>query len=578
VTASPRRRIGLALAVLAIALLAWRGLRERAAVPIAPPPATTADADTIDVSDRGPDEDLELLLGADPRLQQYLAPSARSGPFDPDTSNPIALLVGRLARSSSPEPVGQAKYELARMGAAAVPALRRFIEERFDQAEAGPQVQNAYEALHQMEPGTDGVRQLLRDGLAHPQTTVRSVAIRALARHATIYEYDALFDLLTRSAPSAQPTIVAALHTASPERLEGDLADVLLQPGFEAAWQTGASSIGPCVEASAAAYETLALDAPAAVRPYYAACRARHGDEEALAWLRELLHSKNPTERSITANALAGAGLVGELVPLLEDPDPSLRIFAIDKLGEDERTDERRASLSTRLGDGSADVRRVALGVLIAWGDPAAEEAALDGLKQSRGEYETALVALERRWNDDAELARRALEILIALREERGHRAPGELARIENGIARVPLPEASLFLLELGRAYPPRSSGARSKLRNHRHFALKAGRAGRDVLREAWALETDPLWRMDLAEAIVFGESDEERASTREFLIGILRSDRVHPYEQLGAAMRLARLGPMAEVAPVLKRATLNVTHPEVRRALQALLWDWYGK
>jgi hypothetical protein len=576
------RRIGFALALLAIAILAWRGLRDRPEAPSEQPAVTErtgSDPATSSAGQAGTDEDLEALLHGDPRLQRYLGQNARSGPFTADMSDPVTMLVGRLARSSSSAPVAQAKTELGQMGASAVPELRRFIEERFDRRELSPQVQNAYEALHQMEPGTDGVRQLLRDGIEHAETSVRSVAIRALAKHATVYEYDALFDLCPRVGPELQALLAVAMHTASPERLELDLADVLGEPGYEVARHTGASLIGTCAAASAGAYETLVREAPPAVLPFYAACRALHGDEEALELLRTLLVSENPTERSITANALSNAGLIGELVPLLKDPDPSLRIFALDKLAGDERSDERRARLSALLGDPSADVRRVALKTLVTWGDPAADEAALDGLKQTLGEFETALLALDGRWKTDAELARRALDILIALREERGHRAPGELARIENGIARVPLPDASRFLLQLGRAYPPRSYGARNeKLRNHRHFALKAGYAGRDVLREAWDRETDPLLRMDFAEAISFGATEEERAATREFLIGILRSDRVNPYEQLQAAMRIARLGPAAEVAPVLKRATINVSHPAVRRALQALLWDWYGE
>ena len=428
-----------------------------------------------------------------------------------------------------------------------------------------------------MDVGIHGVRQILGDALQHPQDIVQLAAVSALAKHASVYEFDALFDLCTRSIPSVQREIVAALHTADPRRLEDALTAELLEPGLETAWLSAAALMGPCAPGTAERFEELAREAPPGVLPYYAACRALHGDEEALARLRELLRSENPTERSTAGRALKNQGLVDELTAMLEDPDSSLRIFALEALAEAGRTDARQAAVSACLGDASARVRRVALTILVGWGDPAARDGALEGLKGDAAEFRTALIALGNGWNDDPELARRALDILVALRDERAHRGQEELARVENGIARVPLPEAAEYLLELGRAYPLRSRGARSEMRNHRHFALKAGQPGRERLAEQWAAELDPLHRMDLVEALPFGQTEDERGATRDFLIGILRSDRVHPFEQLQASMRLARIGPTEIVAPILKRATLDVTHPDVRRGMQCLLWDWYG-
>ena len=56
-----------------------------------------------------------------------------------------------------------------------------------------------------------------------------------------------------------------------------------------------------------------------------------------------------------------------------------------------------------------------------------------------------------------------------------------------------------------------------------------------------------------------------------------LRED-VTPYEILVAADYLVRLGPASEVAPILKRVALRLEHPEVRPALQCLLWRFYGE
>lgn len=573
-----RRLVGLGIALLALGILAFRGLLQRSDEP-APDPTAEQEEGQATSGPAGPSyDDVEALLAEDPRLQRYLGEYLRDSPWTENT-DALSILVQRLARSSSPEPLSQAKYELGRMGEEAVPELRRFIEERAGKPELAPQVQNALEALHQMDVGVHGVRQLFGDALQHPQEMIRRVAIRGLAKHADIYEFDALFDLCTRSVPGDQRSIVAALHTADPARLEEYLADQLTEPGLEAAWSAAAALLGPCLAVSAERFEQLAQSAPPAILPYFAACRALHGDEQALTRLRELLTSENPSERTIVARALTNEGLVDELMPLLEDPDPSLRVLAIDTLGEAGESEARRTAIAARLGDKSPDVRRLALATLVAWNDPAATDRALEALKGKRGEYQDGLLALQRRWDDDPELARRALDILIALRDERSHRAPKELQRLENGIASVPLPDAARYLLELGRAYPIRSKDARTPgWRNHRHFAFKAGARGRDVLRERWDVETDPLRRMDLVEGMGLGETDAERDAMRAFLISILRSDRVHPYEQLQASMRLARMGPVEDVAPVLKRATLDVSHPEVRRAMQGLLWDWYGQ
>ena len=48
------------------------------------------------------------------------------------------------------------------------------------------------------------------------------------------------------------------------------------------------------------------------------------------------------------------------------------------------------------------------------------------------------------------------------------------------------------------------------------------------------------------------------------------------PYETLYAADRLTRMATVDVAAPLLKRVTLRITQPDVRVALQCLLWANY--
>ena len=113
-------------------------------------------------------------------------------------------------------------------------------------------------------------------------------------------------------------------------------------------------------------------------------------------------------------------------------------------------------------------------------------------------------------------------------------------------------------------------------LRAHRWMCMQmanSGVLGRAVLLEGLASERDPVRRLDLIWAYATVHGDED---VREALLVLTEDDSLHPLERLFSAGRLVRVGPSHEVAPRLKRTCLRIEHPEVRKALQCMLWKWY--
>jgi len=70
-------------------------------------------------------------------------------------------------------------------------------------------------------------------------------------------------------------------------------------------------------------------------------------------------------------------------------------------------------------------------------------------------------------------------------------------------------------------------------------------------------------------------ETSSDRA--RDFLITVAESDRSTPIEILYSADFLVHRGPAERIAPILKRLALRIEEPNVRRALNCMLKEWYG-
>jgi hypothetical protein len=115
-------------------------------------------------------------------------------------------------------------------------------------------------------------------------------------------------------------------------------------------------------------------------------------------------------------------------------------------------------------------------------------------------------------------------------------------------------------------------------LRAHDWLMIQAANtdvAGRRFLADALPLETDPLRRLDLIDAV--GSARDELART--VLLELVEQGSRSPYERLFAASCVIKVGPSWEVAPRLKRVAFSMQGPgesDARVGLQCLLWQWY--
>jgi hypothetical protein len=271
---------------------------------------------------------------------------------------------------------------------------------------------------------------------------------------------------------------------------------------------------------------------------------------------------------------LARAGLVDEIAPSLErDGSADTRILAAGFLSATpELTRRMRPALLEGLSDPSSDVAVACAEALADVGDGGAIERGLEMLGDpAPGSLRGGLRILRAAMAREEALARRVLERLQGLAEDAGRRSLEERAPFLQAIGQVPLAAAARYLLD-------RADEAEGTLQDQpaeRWIMLQAGNVGEpglDVLLERLDGETDPLRRVDLVEALTMRGGDR----ARDAVLARVGEGEGTPYEILYAADRLVRMGPAARVAPVLKRATLRIEQPDVRAALQCLLWASY--
>lgn len=514
----------------------------------------------------------ERSLAADDRMAWLLAPCPNAAPFVGDTSDPVAILVDKIARGHL-DPMRLAKSELSAMGAAALPALRRFCEAQFSDPDGAQRLLNGLTVIGAMK--TDAGTDVLLTALGHPQDTVRIEAVRGLAAHASPADYDRLKALIPVSTPSTQNEIGAALARADRNRAEDDFVAWLAGPRDHAAVWIGAtnrfcdSQRPEILDRFRELYPRLEGEA----RFNLEAALARHGGETALADLRTALADENTEKRTAAARAFERVGLVSEIVPLLwNDRDEILRGMVARAIAEMPRTPETDGWLRKGSLDRARSVQLACLRVLAERGDPEAFDQGLTMLEGNRADLEFGIQMLKGAWGKYPEFARRSLALLEGLRAGTIQPVRVEAATLDRAIAQIPLVEAARALYDRARTTP----GEIDSLPAHRWYLMQAGNTGPDSrawLRERWDEELDPTWRVDLVAASAF---DKDEAS-RQFLLRILDLDRTTPLEMLHAANLLAHHGPTATVAPRLKRAVLRVADPVVRPALNCLLNQWYG-
>ncbi|HVS11934.1 MAG TPA: HEAT repeat domain-containing protein [Planctomycetota bacterium] len=514
----------------------------------------------------------------DPRIAWLLAPCVNSGHYDVNTADILPILVETVLHGQR-DPLQRARIELARQGPEGLEAARRLIE-RYRNDPAGVyHVRNAIDVVTLSEE--PGAREVLVDCIrSRLSESLQLLALRGLRKHGKSQDYDLALEQLEVVSPEFRPELAVLLEKLDPARAARQFGEWIRSGTYPGTAPVMAALLGGS-QAREAGLEAKGLWSGAAplLRPSLAAAAAREGDEEGLVYLREEQRAGEAERRRAAIDALSQARLGSELVwSLREDPSPGLRLAALQGLAEPQEAERGvgpealRSLLRERLADPDERVRAGALQALAASGDPRALDDALELLSDPAvGALALGMRALEPRIAQDEALATRAFERLRVRHEAEAARPLAERSDLLHAIGRIPIePAARLLLDQEGDA-----QGSISGLHGRRWLMLQVGNTGEPgqrLLARELERERDVVRRLDLIE----GLSVRPTELARQALLELVELGEASPYEILYAADRLVRLGPAAEVAPVLKRATLRVVQPDVRMALQCLLWASY--
>jgi HEAT repeat protein len=511
-------------------------------------------------------------IEADDRIAYLLAPCPSAEAFLADTSDMTSVLVAKLATGQR-DPLKTAKAELVAIGDAAMPELQAAFDKSFSDPHGEPRLLNIL-TVASLTASQRG-RPILLRGLEHPAESVRTAAARGLQRHPDPADYDRIRALLPISNAEMQTQIARTLAACDRKRLEDDFLSIP-PTGHDVPFQkTVVFEISDTrrddvIDAFVRAYP----NAEGEVQAFMAAAAARMGNGEAHAALLAWLKDESPARRQLAVQAMIRAGLVTELAPRLREEEQDLiRESVANGIAGLPPTPETRAWLAGGLSDRARNVRMTCMVALVKLDDDAAVNAALELLKGENADLESGLRVLREAWKENPALAERALAILLRLRAHELEPVRVSTGALDRAIAQVPLEAATRFLYDLARKTPGDVEGIPA----HRWYLQQAGNtgsAGWSFLRSRWDEEAEPRRRMDIVMACAY---DISSARTRDFLISVAESERATPLEILYAARFLVQRGPAAEIAPLLKRLTLRVQDPDVRRALNCMLWEWYG-
>lgn len=535
-------------------------------------------------------EESAQTLRADSRISELIFPCSRDAYFGEDTSNLIPALLQKL-ETGQKDPLIRAQITLASMGQAVIPGLQSMTDRLIAAPEYKARLHNVLGVVARMDPplGREVALRLIDD----PLESLRLSALQALDRRVMAEDYDRLMLILPKSSQVLAGVIVKVLARADADRLSHDLSSWISEGSLTTVWESAAVALQefPPTESAAdglwgaaqGAQERTGL--PLRVR--LLAIAVSSGSEEisalALSELTERSAAEDATERSLAFDGLRLAGRPDLLLPrLAEEEDGRLRELAVGILMEwdptvlrEEAALDRIEMLRRTLRDEKAEVRKISLKALVAELDRAAIDIALTALDGSREELEQAVDALHAAAEKDSDIAEIARDVL----EERLNRPEAErdLRMIAQALGRLPCESAARTLLARARTEPQTIA----TMRAHRFLTLQianVGEAGVPVLIEALQIETDPLRRLDLLETL--STSKSERAT--EVLLGILHKQEgaegaAADLEALYVARRLLGTRPATLLAPVLKRTALRMEVGEARRALQCLLWRYFG-
>jgi hypothetical protein len=499
----------------------------------------------------------------------------------------LPLLVSKL-ETGQRDVLQRAKEELAGLDAAAVPALAARLDRHLSEAYMVGPNQNILEVALMMEG--DAGRPLFLKALDHPQEILRTTCVRGLARHGQREDYDVLLpwiDLAPHLEAAAE--VALALHALDPDRFFDLVADWLTEEKRGPLLHFVAPFAPEVTDPDLARlFLERAGDQGPILEPWFLAPAAWLDMADARERLRSGLEAESGEVRMAALRSMGslcsrvsetGAGGTGSsgfeeaLVEVLQsDPALNMRKAAVGALGSLPASSEVNGWIALGLSDPDEGVRALSLALLLGRGHGRARAEALSLFEGGLGDLTLAARVTREVFQEDVGLAREARALLLRRLEELEGRSLEERSILLQVLGQIPGAASARVLLEEART----SKGEVRGLRAHRWCLLQASNGGveaQELIVEQLARETDPLRRVDLIWALAFHRTD----LAREVLASeALRTDRPD-LERLYAAERLIRLGPSATVAPLLKRVPSSFRNPAARRALQCLLWRWYG-
>lgn len=507
----------------------------------------------------------------DPRLSWLLAESGRDEHYDVDTSDAVGILAEVLRRGQR-DPLRRARIELGELGPQGVAVAERVIDAVWNDPPRFADLRNALDVLSYAK--SDAAHAVLARVLEHPDSTPRQAAWRALTPLARPSDFDRLRELLELESPEFHPELAALLFEADPERAVHEYLDWIEQERFQTLWEDVARFL-PRTRDLETARRACALreGRPPILALMLAGACLQAGDGTALEFLRGEQRSEMAGARELALQALLDAGRIEEAAWTFQnDRLPALRLRAASAIVREWPADRAQPLLEAGMADADGSVSWACLNALVERGHAEAVERALDRLaSEQSGVLESAILALRPRMLVDAALCERAFERLQRRIQEEAWLDPELRRPALRALGLVPSRQSALRLIELSREIQGEIQGTPAE----RWTILQignGGESGQRVLIEELERETDLHRRLDRIEALAATPTE----LSNEWLYARAAAEGVDPWELLYVAERLTRIGPTSRVAPILKRSTLRVEEPQVRRALQSLLWTWY--
>lgn len=508
---------------------------------------------------------------ADPRLDWLLAAGGRDDHYDVDTSDTLGIL-SEVLRRGQRDPLRRARMELGALGPQGVAAAERVIEAAWNDPMRFADIRNALDALSYA--ADDAAHAVVARVLAHPDSTPRQAAWRALAPMARPADYERVRELMDVESSEFTVELAQLLFDTDPERAVSEYLDWIEQERYPLLWNEVAKSFPKTRDPDNArrACDLREGRDPILALQLTGAC-VQVDDGAALAFLREQQRSDLAGARELALEALMQAGRIEEAAWTFEhDPDALLRQRAAAVIARDWPAERAQPLLVAGMQDPDWNVSWACINALVERGHADAVERAVGRLAADEtGVLENAMLALRPRMLQDAALAERVFELLERRAEEEAW-LDLELRRAcLRAIGLTPSRRAGEFLIARSREVDGLVQSTPAERWTIQQVG-NGGAPGQQVLIDELAREADLHRRLDLIEALAATPSTLSEAWLHERAA----AEDIDPWELLFVAERLTRIGPTARVAPVLKRSVLRVEQPDVRRALQALLWTWY--